>query len=129
MFNLNFTIMKNVIALMMLSGLLLSFPFEAVAQDDSKILGEWSFNTPDAGYGYEKGTINISKTEDGLKGEVKFSDGYKVEMKDVVIEGPKVSFGIMVEYEYIKVTLTLEEGVLKGKAGTSEGSLEVTAKR
>ena len=129
MFNLNYIKMKNVVALILLSGLLFSNPIGINAQDDSKILGEWSFDAPNAGYGYKTGTLHFTKTEDGLSGEVKFSDGYKVEMKDVVIEGSKVSFGIMVEYEYIKVNFALEDGVLKGKAGTSEGSLEVTATR
>ena len=121
--------MKNVIAFVLLTGLLFSFPLETSSQDFNKFLGNWSFNTPNAAYGYQTGTLTLTEEGSEIKGEVKFTDGYMVDLKEIEFNSNELSFSITVDYENIKVKMTLENDRLTGKVDTSEGILEVTAER
>ena len=61
--------MKKLIAFTMLSVMLLYFLQESAAQDFKQISGDWKFNTPEAAYGYQTGTITFSEQESEFKGE------------------------------------------------------------
>lgn len=121
--------MKNVIAFIMLTGLLFSLPIETSAQENKKILGDWSFNAPNAGYGYQTGTISFSEQEAEIKGLVKFTDGNEINLNDIVFDANELSFSLYVEGELIKVKMILETEKLSGTVTTSEGDLSITAER
>jgi hypothetical protein len=121
--------MKNVVAFIILTGLLFVLPFEASAQDYEKILGEWSYNTPQADYGYQTGTITFTSEDDEIKGEVEFVAGYKVDLDKINLKDNKLSFGLYIDYEYYKVEMTLEKKRLTGSVEFSGGKLDITAER
>ena len=121
--------MKNVIIFIMLTGLVSTLPFEASAQDYQKILGDWSYSTPEAEYGYQTGIITFTLEESEIKGEVEFAAGYKVDLEKIEFKDNELSFGLYIDYEYYKVKFTLVQEKLTGKVESSGGELDITAER
>jgi len=115
---------------LILSFVLLAGISSEVNATDKRMTGVWQFEAPSAPYGYQKGTITIEEKENKLTGEVKFSDGYKIELKDIVIKGDSLTFGLYVDYTYISVqTMVDAKNVMTGTAQTPEGPVKVTAKK
>lgn len=99
----------------------------APVNDD--LLGEWKFESPNAPYGYNKGSFVISEREGILAGEIKFADGTKIETKNLKFEENVLKFNISVEYNNISVKATVEGDKMKGTAGTPEGNLPFEAQK
>ena len=119
--------MKKLLTLMLLA-IFATTVFQAIAAPDNEnVPGEWKFESPNAPYGYDKGSIVISEKEGALAGEIKFADGTKVELKDVKLEENILKFGINVEYNYISIKATIEGKKMKGAANTPDGDLPFEA--
>lgn len=119
--------MKKILILMTLA-LLATSVFNVTATPANKsVLGEWKFESPHAPYGYDKGSIVISEKEGSLAGEIKFTDGTKVELKDVQFEENVLKFNISVEYNNIPIKATVEGNKMKGTASTPEGNMPFEA--
>ena len=121
--------MKKLIVLVLVT-LFASAIFQTTAAPVKKdITGEWVFKSTHAPYGYDKGTIIINSKEGEMSGEIKFSEGTKVPMKDVKITEGVLTFTINVEHYNIPIKATIEEGKLKGVAETPEGNIPFEAAR
>ncbi len=94
------------------------------------VVGNWKYEVAGAPYGYEKGTLVFAEKEGKLVGEVKFADGYKIEMKEVKVEeNGVVKCGLYVDYEYISVTIKLEGTKMSGSVNTPDGELKLKAEK
>lgn len=92
-------------------------------------VGEWKFESPHAPEGYQSGKFVIREMNDGLAGEIIFGEHYKIEMKDVKVTDDVLLFGFNVDYNYIKLKATIEDGKLKGSAATPDGDIPFEAKK
>ncbi|MGQ7870273.1 hypothetical protein [Sunxiuqinia sp. sy24] len=92
-----------------------------------EVIGEWAFQVPSAPYGYEKGTIIISEKEDKLAGEVKFADGYKIQLKDLTFTDGVFKCGLYVDYEYINLSVKVKDQKMTGTVKSSEGDMDLAA--
>ena len=101
---------------------------QASVTANKDVVGSWKYEVAGAPYGYEKGTLVFAEKEGKLVGEVKFADGYKIEMKEVKIEeGGIVKCGLYVDYEYISVKVKLEGTKMTGSVNTPDGELKLKA--
>ncbi len=96
-------------------------------QSEKALLGQWKFESPAAPWGYNNGTIVIAKTEGKLAGYVKFSDGYKIDLKNVNFTDGILKSRITVDYENVEIKATIDGKIMKGTASSSEGDLPFTA--
>jgi hypothetical protein len=97
--------------------------------NNKEILGNWKYEVPSAPYGYEKGTLVFAEKEGKLVGEVKFADGYKIDMKNVTYENGELKCGLYVDYEYVSVKAKIEGSKMTGAANTPEGEMKLTAEK
>ena len=100
-----------------------------LVSDNNDVEGEWKFEVTNAPYGYQKGVIRIVENENELSGEVKFADGYKIKLKEVVCEGNSLKIGLYVDYEYVSVKATVNNDEIKGTVVTSGGDMNFTAEK
>ena len=75
------------------------------------------------------GYRRISEKEGNLAGEVKFADGYKIELKNISFENGVLKCGLYVDYEYVSVKANVENKKLTGTVQTPEGELKLTAEK
>ena len=101
----------------------------AVSQASKEVVGNWKYEVPSAPYGYEKGTLVFSEKEGKLVGEVKFADGYKIEMKNVTYEAGVLKCGLYVDYEYVSVNAKIEGEKMSGIVNTPDGDMKLTAEK
>ncbi len=101
----------------------------AVSQADKDVVGNWKYEVPSAPYGYEKGTLVFSEKEGKLAGEVKFADGYKIDMKNVTYEAGVLKCGLYVDYEYVSVNAKIESGKMTGVVNTPDGEMKLSAEK
>ena len=92
-------------------------------------IGTWSFQAPDAPWGYHKGDLVIDKKDGKYITAIVFDQYNKVEGTDVVINGNKVSFNISLEGEIVVFMGVIENDKFTGKANYSEGELPIKAFR
>ncbi len=116
-----FKISFVVIFLLVNAGMLLA------ADSKDHIVGTWHFNAPDAPYEYSTGDIVITKTDGKYKGEIVFSEYYKLETEDFKVQKNVISFKAYVEGDVVYFKGTIKGKKLTGKASYSEGTLNVTA--
>jgi hypothetical protein len=122
--------MKKLMILAFLFVIVIGSVNVAAAQGKNDLIGNWKYEVPSAPYGYEKGTLSFTEKEGKLVGEVKFADGYKIDMKDVKIEdGGVVKCGLYVDYEYVSVKAKIEGTKMTGTANTPDGELKLTAEK
>jgi len=121
--------MKKLLTVMLLAIFATTvFQITATPVNDD-LSGEWKFESPNAPYGYNKGSIIILEKEGLLAGEIKFADGTKVELKEVKFEENVLKFNISVEYNNIPIKATIEGKKMKGTAGTPEGKMPFEARK
>lgn len=122
--------MKKLMILTFLFAIVLGSANAAVSQASKDLVGSWKYEVPSAPYGYEKGTLVFSEKDGKLVGEVKFADGYKIDMKDVKLEeGGVVKCGLYVDYEYVSVKAKIEGTKMTGTVNTPEGEMKLTAEK
>ena len=121
--------MNKYLIFLTLAVLTTSF-LKAVPPGDKKdFLGDWKFENPYAPESYQKGFLLIEEKENTLAGEIKFADGYKVLMRDIVYAEDVLRFMINVEGYSINIKATLEGNKIKGSAATPDGNLPFEAER
>ncbi len=101
----------------------------SLAAGNEDVVGSWKYEVPSAPYGYEKGTLIFTENEGKLVGEVKFADGYKIEMKNLTYENGELKGGLYVDYEYISINAKIEGNKMTGAAKTPEGEMKLTAEK
>jgi hypothetical protein len=101
----------------------------AVSQKNKDVVGEWKYEVPTAPYGYEKGVLVITEKEGQLAGEVKFADGYKIELKNLNSAGNVFKCGLYIDYDYISITANIEGKKMNGTVKTPEGDMKLTAEK
>jgi hypothetical protein len=121
--------MKKVLILLIIAVLGPYALHAAAPAEKSEIIGEWKFESQQAPYGYEKGSIVISEKEGKLAGEVKFADGYKQPLRDVTYADGELKCKFTVDYNEIAIKGTTEGNKMKGTADTPEGALSFTAEK
>lgn len=100
-----------------------------VATDKKDVLGKWKYEVPSAPVGYDKGVLVIAENEGKLVGEVKFADGYKIDMKEVNYEDGVIKCGLYIDYNYISVNAKVEGSKLTGTIITPDGDMKITAEK
>lgn len=98
----------------------------SLANGNKDVIGSWKYEAPTAPYGYEKGTIVFAEKEGEIVGEVKFADGYKIDMKNVTYENNEIKCSLYVDYEQINVNIKIENKKMTGVAKTPDGDLKIT---
>lgn len=96
---------------------------------NNDVVGEWKYEVPTAPYGYDKGSLIISEKEGKLAGEVKFSDGYKIELKNITYEEGTFKCGLYVDYEYVSIKAKIEAKAMNGIVNSPEGEMKLTAEK
>ena len=98
-------------------------------QGNNDIVGNWKYEVPSAPVGYDIGVLVIAEKEGKLVGEVKFADGYKIDLKEVTYEAGVVKCGLYVDYEYVSVKAKIEGDKMTGTVNTPEGEMKITAEK
>ncbi len=101
----------------------------SLAAGNKDVVCSWKYEVPSAPHGYEKGTLIFTEKEGKLVGEVKFADGYKIDMKNVTYENGELKGGLYVDYEYVSVKIKIEGSKMTGVAKTPEGEMKLTAEK
>lgn len=118
--------------LFVLAFLLVAFSaaIAALAQKGNKdVIGEWKYEVPTAPTGYDKGSLIFSEKEGKLAGEVKFADGYKIELKNIIYEEGTLKCGLYVDYEYVSVQAKIEDKTMNGTVNSPEGEMKLKAEK
>lgn len=121
--------MKKLMILTFLFAVVIGSANAVVSQASKDVVGNWKYEVPTAPYGYEKGTLVITEKEGKLAGEVKFADGYKIDLKDVTYEEGVLKCGLYVDYEYVSVKAKIEGTKMTGTVNTPEGEMKITAEK
>ena len=122
--------MKKLMILTFLFAVVIGSANAVVSQASKDVVGNWKYEVPSAPYGYEKGTLVFSEKDGKLVGEVKFADGYKIDIKDVKMEeGGVLKCGLYVDYEYVSVKAKIEGTKMTGTVNTPEGEMKLTAEK
>lgn len=121
--------MKKLLVIAFLIGIVAGTVDMAVAAGNKDVVGEWKYEVPSAPYGYEKGVLIIAEKEGKLAGEVKFADGYKIELKNIIYAEGEFKCGLYVDYEYVSVKAKIEGKKMKGSVATPEGEMPITAEK
>jgi len=121
--------MKKIIAFVFVLAFTASVVNAVETPNKKDVIGEWKYEVPTAPYGYSSGTFVISEKEGKLAGHVKFSDGYKIDLKDVTYEEDTLKFGLYIDYSYVSLKSKIEGQNMNGTVNTPEGDMKVTAKK
>jgi len=119
-------VVKNGIVLGLFLALVCGNAFAATNAKD--LVGTWNYEAPYAPYEYSTGKLVFTEAGDKVEGKIKIGE-YEIDMRNVKIEGDKVSFGAYIEGEYVKIDATVKKKALTGTVSYSEGSMEVTAEK
>lgn len=121
--------MKKLPVLFLIVVLAISSINVFASNEKKDFLGEWKFESTHAPEGYKSGIFSIFEKEGKLAGEIKFADGYKVEVKDMEVQDGVLKFGIEVDYNYINIKAAVEDSILKGTAASPEGDIPFEARK
>ena len=121
--------MKKLLVFAFLIAIVAGTVNAAVATGNKDVVGEWKYEVPTAPYGYEKGTLVINEKEGKLAGQVKFEDGYKIELKNVSYADGVFKCGLYVDYEYVSIKSKVEGKKMTGAVDTPEGEMKITASK
>lgn len=121
--------MKKLLVFAFLAAIVAGTVNAAVATANKEVVGEWKYEVPTAPYGYEAGTLIFTEKEGELAGQVKFADGYKIDLKKITYADGVLKCGLYVDYEYISIKAKVDGKTLTGAVDTPEGEMKVTAKK
>ncbi len=121
--------MKKLVVFAFLLAIVAGSVNAAVATGNKDVIGEWKYEVPTAPYGYEAGTLVINEKEGKLAGQVKFEDGYKIDLKNVTYTDGVFKCGLYVDYEYVSIKAKIEGKALTGTVDSPEGEMKITAKK
>lgn len=121
--------MKKLMILALVVVALIGSVNVSLAAGNKDVVGNWKYEVPSAPYGYEKGTLAFTEKEGKLVGEVKFADGYKIDMKNITYAEGVLKCGLYVDYEYVSVKVKIDGTKMNGSANTPEGEMKLTAEK
>ncbi|NQU51147.1 MAG: hypothetical protein HQ522_01265 [Bacteroidetes bacterium] len=121
--------MKKLVIFAFLVAVFASNVSAAVGMDNKDVTGEWKYEVPTAPYGYEKGVLVLSEKEGKLAGQVKFEDGYKIELKNITYTEGTLKCGLYVDYEYVSIKAKIDGKKLTGAVASPEGEMKITASK
>lgn len=121
--------MKKLVIFAFLVAVFASNVSAAVGMDNKDVTGEWKYEVPTAPYGYEKGVLVLSEKEGKLAGQVKFEDGYKIELKNITYAEGTLKCGLYVDYEYVSIKAKIDGKKLTGAVASPEGEMKITASK
>ena len=121
--------MKKLLVFAFLLAIVAGTVNATVATGNADVVGEWKYEAPAAPYGYEKGSLIISEKEGKLVGQVKFEDGYKIELKKITFVDGVLKCGLYVDYEYVSIKAKVDGKNMKGAVDTPEGEMPISAKK
>ena len=119
--------MKKLVIFAFLVAIFASNVNAAVGMANKDVVGEWKYEVPTAPYGYEKGVMVLAEKEGKLAGQIKFEDGYKIELKNVTYAEGTLKCGLYVDYEYVSIKAKVDGKKLTGAVDTPEGEMKITA--
>jgi hypothetical protein len=117
--------MKSVKIFFVMVSMLVAGHLTASANNTFK--GTWDYKVAAAPYEYSTGKLIIGEAEGKPSITVKFNNGTELKGQNVKIENNSFSFGVVVEYETVKITGKIVDGKIAGKVDSSEGTLDLTA--
>ena len=121
--------MKKLLVFAFLVAIVAGTVNASVATGNKEVVGEWKYEVPTAPYGYEAGTLVINEKEGKLAGQVKFEDGYKIDLKNVTFADGVLKCGLYVDYEYVSIKAKIKGKELTGAVDSPEGEMKITAKK
>lgn len=121
--------MKKLLVFAFLVAIVAGTVNAATATVSADLVGEWKYEVPTAPYGYEAGTLVFAEKEGKLAGEVKFEDGYKIELKNITYAEGVLKCGLYVDYEYVSIKAKVDGKALTGAVNSPEGEMKLTAKK
>ena len=121
--------MKRIVAILFLLALTLNVAHAIVPADKKVVLGEWKYSVPSAPIGYDSGTFVFAEKEGKLVGEVKFSDGYGVELINLDFSEGKLKFGLYVDTDYVSAEIEVNDNKMIGVVTTPDGKMPLTAEK
>ena len=77
----------------------------------------------------EKGSLIFAEKDGEFTGEVKFTDGYKVKLKDVTYENGSLKCNLYIDYSRVDITATIDGNKMTGTVKSSEGDMKIIAKK
>lgn len=121
--------MKKLMIIAFLFTVVMGSVNATASQENNDVIGNWKYEVSSAPVGYDKGVLVIAEKEGKLVGEVKFVDGYKIDLKEVTYEAGVVKCGLYVDYEYVSIEAKIEGIKMTGIVNTSEGEMKLTAEK
>ncbi len=115
--------LKLTLAVLMMSAMLFA------GSKKNGPIGTWSFQAPDAPWGYHKGDLVIDKKDGKYTATIVFDQYTKVDGTDVMVNGNKVNFNVYLEGEQVAFMGLVDKDNFTGKASYSEGELPINAVR
>jgi hypothetical protein len=107
--------------------LMLWFGLQSNAQDTNKpLLGEWLYEIPDAGPGYDKGNLVLTEKDGAIVCVVKLQGG-EITAENLKIKGDSITFATFVQGNTYKIRLKLENEKLQGTVSSNEGAIPMSA--
>lgn len=105
------------------------FSVSAMSADKEDIQGVWEYEAASAPYEYNEGQLIVSETDGELTLTVKFSNGGEVKGEQVKCEDNKLSFGVHLDGNFIKVNCLVDGEKLTGEVESPDGPISLTAKK
>lgn len=121
--------MKKLVIFSFLVAVFVSNVSAVVGTVNKDVTGEWKYEVPSAPYGYEKGTLILEEKEGKLVGQIKFEDGYNIELKNITYADGTLKCGLYVDYEYVSIKAKIDGKKLTGAVDTPEGEMKITASK
>jgi len=118
---------------LLLATFLLAIVFTAfnatVVKKNSQIIGEWKYTVAAAPDPYNNGLLVIFEKEGQLAGEVRFADGYKVDLKSITYLEDTLKCEILVDYETVRINAKIVNKKLEGRVNSPQGEMLITAEK
>ena len=115
-------------ATVLLALLVMSFGESDLDFGVKKFVGVWDYEVPNAPYGYQTGTMTLTKQKRALKGSISVGS-YTSELEEIETKKNELSGFVRVEGEKVQLKLTFDKNSFEGTALSSQGSMEMKGKR
>lgn len=115
-------------AVVMLLFVSMSFNTNKAAFGVKKFVGVWEYEAPNAPYGYQNGSINLTKDKRALKGTISIGS-YTSNLDEIETKKNKLTGVVNVEGERVQLELNFEKNTFEGVAMSSQGDIPMTGKR
>jgi hypothetical protein len=107
---------------------ILGFGIEDLDLGVKKFVGIWEYKAPNAPYGYQDGTINLTKEKRVLKGTVSIG-AYTSELQEIQTNKNELSCYVSVEGERVQLELNFDRDSFEGIARSSQGDIPMNGTR